>query len=167
MLIYISSNVQSHNSPWRLTLAICTKHSQWTYSNMLSLQLWRCHNSPICQSLCLLLASACVCTDAEVCVWKTAANFIVNNYKWLCISPVETEGDSTIQTLWQTDSVQQHCDNSWPQQDSNSFVCVCVCFWERQSACKEGNCGFFHDSMCSTVTLCVCKGSDIEITLLF
>lgn len=39
MLIYISTNVHSHNSSWQLTLTICVKHNQRTYSTTLSLQL--------------------------------------------------------------------------------------------------------------------------------
>lgn len=39
MLIYISTNVHSHNSSWQLTLTICVKHNQRTYSTKLSLQL--------------------------------------------------------------------------------------------------------------------------------
>ena len=154
MLICISTNF--HSTIWQLTLTICRKHSQWTYSNTLSLQLL-CHpHSPIFQVAPMMCVSMCVSMQI-VFVWKKAAKFIVNSNKRPCISLVETEGDSTIQTLWQADSVRQHWDNSWLQQDNNAFVSACVRKREKDKSVWARKVWGFHDTVCCIVTVCTSR----------
>lgn len=123
MLIYISTNFHSHNSSWGLTATVMTHR----YSNMLSLQFSRFlhFSDEACARCCGACVYSCRCVSLVILL------LLINISS--SISVLLRQGDGTIQAPWQNDSVQQHCDSSWPPQDNNVFVCVCVsvCFWER------------------------------------